>query len=279
MARMIPKVEAPAPDRTALPYGLFSVLAFPATAGDAGTADADRWRAAGVEFVGLPCEGARGVPGYDCDPEDADAQLIGVPESPTPTYGEGDSFDVYGWFACGPGSADEAGANALRHLLAGEEKRVEQAFWLGDLGNRPNLTNGLDEDTPITQGGTDLDPLSAIVELESWAAERGTQAILHTSRPLAVRLAAQGLIEAKNGKLVTKLGLPVVAGSGYADDGRIVATGALAGRRSEAEALDPSGYTFDPRSNDVVAQAVRSYVLWADSCGAYAVSVAAGGTP
>lgn len=262
----IPKLMVTAPTRVPITLGLFSVLPF--TGEDA----EGRWVGSGVEFMADTCAPVGGFAGYDCDPGSV------VPEEPrlktdgtAPyTLGEADTFGVYGWFECGPFSVDEAQPAAERHLISREQARVEQAFWTGDLGNTPNL-----EDSGATDLGTKAEAADAVVALEAWmSSELGYQGILHTAFAQAARLTYKGVLEVKDGVLQTKMGTPVVAGAGYPDDGRIFATGAMKGYRSEVEQLGTSPLSgFAYATNDLTAYAYRNYALAMDTCGTAVVTL------
>lgn len=252
----LPKTLITAPTRQPLRHGLFSVL--PALGEHAG----GRWYGSGVEFMALTCAPAGAFPGQDCDPATPEA-VITTEDKNTPTFGEGSSFGVYGWFECGPASLDVAQDEAVAHLLLREEARVEHTFWTGDQGNTPALVKS--GATPV--GGSDLK--EAVALLEGWAGSvLGYTGVIHTSRAQAMRMIAAGVAAVTDGVLLTKLGTPVVAGSGYPDDGQIFMTGGLIGIRSEVELLgtDPlSG--FKRETNDLVAYAYRTYSLAMDTCG------------
>ena len=240
-----------APARMPLPYGLFSVVAF--------TEGAGRW-ANGVEWDAGTCDPARGIGDPSCDPED---DTEGLPKDLTfdPSTGSASPFTVYGVWACSPVGAtpQQAWEKARAHLLAREEARVEQALWTGDLGNTPNLD---------TLAGT---PQTA----DSLAAGYGSAGVLHMSRAVASELLTIGGAETSGGRLRTKLGTPIVAGSGYpVADRRVIGTAPVFGYRSEVftPSAAPSNL-FNPRRNDLYAVAERTYLLGFDTCGVAAATI------
>lgn len=256
-----PQVEVPAPARTPRAYGLFSALGF---------RDEDaRWQN-GVTWQGAPCEPAGGIGQVDCDPDPVTNETIGLPKEFDAKFsnGEGSPFVVYGNFKCSPVGNSPARAEALaeEHLLAREESRVEQALWTGDLGNVPNFA-GANGETAPTDLGEFSEPVMAIAALEQWIASNyGSQGVLHMSVSAATMLIASGLVEARSGRLSTAMGTRVVAGAGYGE-GKIVATGSLAGYRGDVfSSSDRPGDLLDRGKNDLYAVAEREYVLLVDGC-------------
>ena len=254
-----PKAVVSGPTRTGLPFGLFSVLAF-RPEGDG------RWQN-GFMFQVENCAPAIAVPGFSCDPDarqDGEAALAF--EGPSFTEGEANEFTVQGWFDCSPVgfSPSDARDQAERHLILNEEARVEETFWTGDMGNKPFLADTSEADDLGT-----ATMAKAVSELEYWAGSMyGSVPVLHAPRRVAVDLLNSGLIEVKGRSLQTKLGTPVVAGTGYPDERRIIATGALVGYRSDifAPANSPED-SFDRKNNDLRYLAERTYALGFDPCG------------
>lgn len=262
-------VEAPA--RSPLPFGLFSHLQFR----DGST---DRWRL-GAQWQSGTCAPANGI-GYDgCE---ADEEVVGLPK----TFGEGPGdasaspFTVYGHFECSPigTTAEEAQQRANAHLMAREEQRVSQALWTGDLGNMPNFSgaNGFDAPetiTPLTIGLSDTGDL--IGSAEDWMrAAYGSLGVLHMPAALAQSLIRH--LEARNGRLFTRLGTPVVLHTAYSSDGTtdegytpsIIVTPAMFGYRGEIETSSARPYDLLNReTNDLVAIAERQYLIGFDNCG------------
>ena len=166
----------------------------------------DRWENGVLWEPGTTSElGA--VPAPDCEsPTDIDLGLTANVED----AGEASSFTVYGYYHGNPiaTSPEVAQAKALDHLLNREEARVEKALWTGDLGNTPSLAGTaelLEVDDPYTY----VEGL-ALLE-QTVAADYGSLGVIHMTRQMAsVGLSLQAL-SARNGKLTTALGTPVVA--------------------------------------------------------------------
>lgn len=254
--------------RQPLPYGLLSVLT-PRTPSD------QHWQN-GVEWETLGCNPASGIGDPQCDP---DEETTGLPKNLGVGAGEiGDAtpFTVYGSYTCTPvgHTVQYAQDRATENLLAREEARAEQALWTGDLDN-----GGFAADAEDAAGGA-LSLVRAIGRLEQWLAENyGSQGVIHMSREVALSALAALALEVRGNTLVTALGTPVVAGSGYpgtgpagqapgADQSYIYATPALMGYRSEVfPAVSPAAAGFDKGVNNLHAVAERTYVIGYDPCG------------
>jgi len=265
--------------RAPLPYGLFSVLS-PREAG----MTADRWEN-GVTFEALTCEPVMGIGQPQCDPE----ETVGLPKTLDAAgneIGAASPFTVYGHFSCAPvgWTPEAAQGRASAHLLAREEARVEQALWTGDLGNTPNLVT----DVTVLAGGAALPLGSGIAALENWlATSYGSLGVIHVTRAAALELLRDGYIEARNGRLETVLGTPVVAGAGYDGSGPTApgegqawayATPALFGYRSEVfTSSSLAGDLLDRGVNTLYAVAERTYLLGFDPCGHAGVILEGGG--
>lgn len=257
MAYIAPPAPVTAPARTALPFGLGSVL---------GWRSGDRFNS-GVTWTSITCDPAGGRGGPQCDPED----MVGLPKEFTGERSTGlaDPFIVYGHDACnivGGNSPEDAQANATAHLLAREEARAEQALWTGDLGNTPNFAGANGYPAPTVLGTTFDDAVLALAAVEqAIAVEYGSQGVIHMSRALATVLAKY--LDKRGGRLYTKgLDTPVVAGTGY-PLGQIVGTPALFGYRSDiVTASNRPGDLLDRADNTMYAIAEREYVIGFDPC-------------
>lgn len=259
MATIAPPALVAAPARTALPFGLGSVIAW---------RTGDRWEA-GVEFDSLPCAPARGRGGPECDPE---AVIVGFPKPiedfAGPNFdGEATPFVVYGEFQCSPigGGWSRAQDSANAHLVAREEARAEQALWTGDLGSVPNFSGANGYDAPVELGAY-ADAAAALAAVEQGIAEQyGSQGVIHLSRATATLL--RRYLTSRGGRLfTTALDTPIVAGTGY-PDGEIVGTGAMFGYRSDIiTSSGQPGDLLDRASNDLYAIAEREYVIGIDPC-------------
>lgn len=262
-----PPALVPGAPRAPLPYGLFSAVALREGSGD-------RWEGGGVQFEELGCPPSVGVIGApSCDEE---APTLGLPkefEGGLPVT-EASSFTVYGSYVCSPigNGLEHAYSVAEQRLLTFEERAVEQRLWTGAsvlaTGDTPAAFTGL---TPIS---TQSDLRQIIPTLEGELAEKyGSLGIIHLSRRNALLAIARGVVETKSGRLFTKLGTPVVAGSGY-DDSMVVATPAMFGYRSEVfRSAQAAGDLLDRGQNNLYAVAERSYLIGFDDCGTTAVEV------
>ena len=107
--------------RTALPFGLFSVVT-PRPVGDS------RWEN-GAIWEPLTCGPASGIGEVDCDPE---VDTIGLPKVMAEPGGtdEATPFTIYGSYECSPigHTLEYAQERATEHLIAREEARAEQAI-------------------------------------------------------------------------------------------------------------------------------------------------------
>lgn len=259
MATMIaPAALVTGPARIALPYGLDSAVL--------GWRTGDRFET-GVEWDALTCDPAQGRGGPYCDPAD----VIGLPKDLASwdglAFGQATPFVILGEFSCNPigGGLDQAQARANEHLLAREVQRAEQAFWTGDLGNIPNLSGANGYPAPVSAGTHDtaIDALAA-VEL-GIAREYGAVGVVHMSTRTGSLLSKY--LELRGNRATTKLGTPVVIGSGYPDVPEIVGTPALFGYRSEIfTSSNRTGDLLDRNVNQMYAVAERSYLVGFDPC-------------
>lgn len=270
LTSIAPPATVVGPARQSLPFGLMSTFA---------TRPGDRWEA-GVQWEADPCSPVGGRGADSCDPE---TPTIGLPKDLTSLgspLGLATPFQVYGHVNCSPVgmSPADAQARAEAHLANGEEARVEQAFWTGDLGNTPFL-----QDTTTTETlPAETSAAGAIGALESFIGSTyGAVGVIHMTRQLAATLVADGVLQASNGRLTTVLGTPVAAGSGYPGTGPngeegqwAYVTPALFGYRSEIFTSSNSpGDLLDRSTNDLYAIAERTYLLGYDPCGVAAIDV------
>jgi len=265
MVLIAPTAPVAAPARTALPYGLGSVL---------GWRNGDRFMT-GVNWVSITCDPAGGRGGPHCDPED----VVGLPKdfSGERTSGEALPFIVYGHDQCNAvaNSPAEAQEFATQHLLAREEARAEQALWFGDLGNVPNFVGANGYDAPVDLG--DFPAVEALAAVEQGIAEQyGSLGVIHMSRNTATILSKY--LEKRGGRLYTRgLDTPVIAGTGY-PDGQIAGTGALIGYRGDViTSSDRPGDLLDRGQNIMYAVAEREYVIGFDPCAVVVASITPGG--
>lgn len=266
MSMMAPNALVTGAPRIPLPYGLFSVLA-------PREDSQDRWQN-GIAWETLTCDAAGGIGAWFCETDDE--KVVGLPKSLDKMgaeLGDASAFTVYGHYTCSPigNGFDFAQEMANRHLYVREEARVEQALWTGDLGNVPNFA-GANGYPALFNAGAFTDGWEAVSHLEQVIAERyGSQGVMHMNRELASLLTDRGELKASGARLVTGLGTPVIAGTGYGA-GKIVVTPGLFGYRSEVfTSSEVPGDLLDRAKNNLYAIAERSYVLGFDPCGgAYA---------
>lgn len=273
MATLTPQAVVQGAAAQPLPYGLFSVFTFRPSG-------ADRWEGGGVLFETLTCDPVHGIGSWQVPP----TATTGLPKTLTAASGavgdQGSSlpFSVYGHFACSPvgWTPEDAQAKANEHLLRGEEHRVEQAFWTGDLANTPKLQDAGATDVTVTGGGI----AESVGALEKYIGSTyHALGVIHMTRAAAIVGLSLGILETAGGVLRTKLGTPVVAGSGYPGTGPtgqaaavhtswMFATPALFGYRTEVfTSSNRDGDLFDRGLNNLTAVAERSYLLGFDPCG------------
>lgn len=273
MATIAPAQLVTGAPRVPLPFGLFSVLAPRQNVEEV-------WEN-GVKWESLTCEPARGIGAPDCDPE----LTPGLPKNLTGGNGPdglASPITVYGHWTCTPiGNSQEiATERATQHLTLREEARVEQAIWTGDLENEPNF-----RDAAVLGGGTAVSIRRGVAMLEkAIAVEYGAQGVIHLTREVASLALEKGVVESKGGRLFTKLGTPVVAGTGYDgtgptgsaplgdDEAWAYVTPAMFGYRSEI--FYPSSIPYDlldRAQNNLYAVAERTHLIGWDDCGVSAV--------
>lgn len=178
-------------------------------------------------------------------------------------YGEATPFAVYSFTECGAGgqTVEEREQDALARLLAREQTAVEKEFWTGAAGAVPSILGSaiLNSEVP--------DPYLAMRMAEDFISENyGSLGVIHMSRGMATQV-PRDLVE-REGRLYSKVGTPIIAGSGYPVDA-IAATPAIFGFRSETTQYTASGAQvgFDRKQNVRYALAERDYLLGMDDCG------------
>lgn len=267
-AMLAPPALVAAPARSPLPFGLFSVVALRPVEG--------RWEA-GVQWEESTTAPVGGT-SFDCT----------IPEKLNFDTASGDvssasPFTVYGYFRGNPVgfTPSAAQARAVEHLQLREEARVEKALWTGDLGNTPNFQAFADEAVPAG-----LNVRRGIAALEAWHADHyGAAGVLHLTRQTAAIAVAGHACEVRNGRLVTALGTPVVAGAGYPGTSPAgtdpapeatwaYMTGPLVAYRSEVFVPTATpGDTLDRGVNSLLVTAERTYAVGFDMGSAGAVSL------
>lgn len=268
MAAIAPPQLVTGAPRVPLPFGLLSVLSPRQNV-------EERWEN-GVIWESLTCEPADGIGQADCDP----AETPGLPKNldgGNGPVGEASAITVYGHWTCTPigNSQERATELATLHLTTREEARVEQAIWTGDLENTPSFRDA----TALSADAMTLRRGIAALE-KAIAEEYGSQGVIHLTRETASLALERGVVESKGGRLFTKLGTPVIAGTGYDgsgptgsaapgdDEAWAYVTPALFGYRSEI--FYPSSVPFDlldRAQNNLYAVAERTYLIGWDDCG------------
>jgi len=268
-----PPLNVEAPERTPLPFGLFSVVT-PRPAGEL------RWLN-GVVWEPLSCSPASGIGEPDCEPgAEGETVAEGLPKQLAINEGPEDAsaFTIYGMHVCSPVGRDVATAQdrARQHLMAREEARVEQALMTGDLDNLPSFQGATD----LTSGGPVTAP-TALALLEGFIASNyGSLGVIHVSRTGATRWAADDLLVTTGSRITTKLGTPVVAGAGY--EANVSPAGAAAAADTVWAYATPAPFAYrsdifvpsaengdllDRAVNNLYAIAERNYLVGWDPCG------------
>jgi hypothetical protein len=239
-----------APPVVPLPYGIFSV-AEPRLSTD------DHWRL-GVQWQSQACSATKVTTGPCIDPEveplDKDDYCSVSQYEPFTVYAYNND-DVIGH------SIDEHLANTIQRLVATEQRSVEEQLWSSLVANSVS-----------TISLTAFNPGVVLGYLEQQLAENyGGQGAIHMNRLTATYL--WEYLQVQGGKLVTKLGTPVVAGAGYdalvspLDEFTMFASGPLVIYRGD---VDTRQSALDRAINQASIIAQRDYVLGWD-CVAYGV--------
>lgn len=237
-----------APPVVALPYGIFSV-AEPRLTTD------EHWRL-GVQWQSQACDLTRTTYGPCNVPE-------GLPLSPDDYcfVSQFEPFTVYTYNndpVIGH-TLEEHRANAVQRLIASEQTTVEVNVW-----------NQLAFQAVSTLSLASFGPGVVLGYLEQKLAETyGGQGVIHMSRLTATYL--WEYLQVQGGRLVTKLGTPVVAGAGYdsmstpLDKFTMYASGPVVIYRGD---VDTRENAVSKSNNEVSIVAQRDYVLGWD-CSVY----------
>jgi hypothetical protein len=230
-----------APPVVALPYGIFSVA-------EPRLATEEHWRL-GVQWQSQACGLTRTTYGPCNVPESGP-----LGEDNYCFVGQFEPFSVY-TFNNDPvvgHTLEEHRANAVQRLIATEQTTVEQYVW-AQLGI----------DAVSTLSLTSFGPGVVLGYLEQKLAENyGGQGVIHMSRLTATYL--WEYLQVQGGKLVTKLGTPVVAGAGYdpitspLDKFKMYASGPVVLYRGD---VDTRENAVNKSINEVSIVAQRDYVL------------------
>jgi hypothetical protein len=242
-----------APPVVPLPFGLFSVaeLRLPTD---------EHWRL-GVQWQSQACSTTKATTGPCIDPE---------VEPLTPdaycSVSQFEPFTVYAYNDDAiPGhTLEQHRDNAVARLVATEQRTAEEQFFAAVMGSGLTVTD-------LT--GAPLGVALGFVE-QNLATNYGGQGVIHMSRHLATIL--WEYLEVQGGRLVTKLGTPVIAGAGYGNnpvppvnEGHIVGTGPVVIYRGDVDTRETANNTS---RNQVSYIAQRDYVVGWD-CFATAAKV------
>lgn len=250
MTPLTPVAGAAAPS---LPYGLFSVFA-PRTDSEV------HWQGGGVTWQHLAGSTAAELDRIGVIQQDGTAQ--GLPKTLTDdpfAVSDASAFTVYAAHKVSPvaWNAEDSQAFAEERLRRYEERTVETALETTVLTTATDITP-----TGIT---TYKDARLGVAALEVEMAGTYTAlGVIHMSRDLASLLLTDGCLTTKGGSLITKLGTPIVAGTGYTSL-KMFWTPALMGYRSEiiTSQISPTDL-FDMAKNDQYSIAERTYLIGYD---------------
>jgi hypothetical protein len=239
-----------APPVVPLPYGIFSV-AEPRLTTD------EHWKL-GVQWQSQACSTTKITTGACIEPERG--SLIPDDYCSVSQY---EPFTVYSYNddPIVGHTLDEHLANTIQRLVATEQRSVEEYFWA-------QLVAGAVSTVSLTTFG----PGVVLGYLEQQLAENyGGQGVIHMSRATATYL--WEYLQTQGGKLVTKLGTPVVAGAGYdplttpLDEFKMFASGPVVMYRGDVDTRE-NAVARATNQTSIIAQ--RDYVLGWD-CVAYGV--------
>ena len=240
-----------APPVVPLPYGLFSV-AEPRLTTD------DHWKV-GVQWQSQACVSTAGAVGY-CEASERGPLL---PETGYCSISQFDPFFVYA-YNTDPvigHTLEEHRANTVQRLIASEQRTAEQFLW----------SQLVAQSGPVVSLSA-FGPGVILGYLEQVLAENyGGQGVIHMSRQAATYL--WEYLQTQGGKLVTKLGTPVIAGAGYdpisspIDKFTMYVSGPVVLYRGET---DVRANAVSRSNNEVSIIAQRDYVLGWD-CSSYGV--------
>jgi hypothetical protein len=192
--------------------------------------------------------------------------------------GSANAFTVYGTAKCGldENTAEDVQAAAEQVLANYEEAAAEKRLW-----------QTFDDTATVLTGSTD--PVLALARLEQYIAdEYGSKGVIHMSRRAGSVYASRLYIAANGTQMQTRLGTPVVVGSGYpgtgvagaapaANEQFIAATPAMLGYRSQVILpFNNPGDLMARGTNDMFGIAERNYLIGYDPCGVAMASVLLG---
>ena len=258
MTDMPPKALVPAPAGLPLAYGLFSVVAPIENS-------ALRWEN-GVRWEDPTAIGEVRTIGSWHD----SGTVEGLPKHFDSRGGVAESFNPFTVYTSSAGtpvgaSVEELQAQVEARLLAREEIAVETILWGGYGGVGSGAFWGATEVKQTAPGASDLPLVDALAVIDALASKWGVRPTIHVSRRAAAVLMNAKAVESQGARLVTKLGSPVVAGTGYGDQPYIVASSPLVLYRGPVlTSENRPGDTMDRRQNHLYQVAERTYVAGVD---------------
>lgn len=257
--------------REPFPYGIFSVLT-------PREGDSDRWRD-GVTWRTDPCEPLTGTAAgcgtqFSDSGTTADAPWL---KEAIPAWGSAEAtpFLAISRLRCNlvGTSMEEMQAAAQARLEVREQTLVERALETGAFGNVPFL--GQSPTVLGTVSAADREALrNGLGALEGYlAAVYGGLGVIHVSRGTAVRMGND--LVTNGGRAFTRVGTPVVIGSGYSATS-MWATPALFGYRDTASfsmtrAQPHAGFNRENNAYDAIME--RGYLIGYDDCGVAQVRI------
>lgn len=259
MTDMPPKALVPAPAGLPLAYGLFSVVAPIENS-------ALRWEN-GVRWEDTTAIGEVRTIGSWND----SGTVEGLPKHFDSSGGVAESFNPFTVYTSSAGtpvgaSVEELQAQVEARLLAREEIAVETILWGGYGGVGSGAFWGATEVKQTAIGASDLPLVDALAVIDALASKWGVRPTIHVSRRAAAVLMNAKAVESQGARLVTKLGSPVVAGTGYGGQPYIVASGPLVLYRGPVlTSENRPGDTMDRRQNHLYQVAERTYVAGVDT--------------
>ena len=177
-------------------------------------------------------------------------------------------------------------ATTLKQLEAATQKAVERELWEGVATLAESSSNSFlrKSGAATVVDSTALAPATALMLLEQAiaSAPTGEAGVIHMTRDVASLLGSRLIfLPSDGGKAMTRLGTPVVIGSGYTGAGRIddanttasasnkwmFATGSLDVHLSKPEIVNDSlsqGFTVSSNVNTLSIRAVRSAAVYFD---------------
>jgi len=186
-------------------------------------------------------------------------------------------------------------AIALKQLDAATQKAAERELWEGVTALAESNTNSFlrKSGAATVVDSTALAPATALMLLEQAISNTpaGIGGVIHMTRDVASLLGSRLVFLPSEGKVMTRLGTPVVIGSGYTGAGRIgdanttasasnkwmYATGSLDLHLGKPEIVNENlgqGFTTSANTNTLTIRAVRSAAVYFDPSINYTVRLA-----